>query len=345
VSGAAGLPLLCVDFETRSHVSIRDLGARVYAAHPTTSVICACFAWKDADTSAIETLRWVPENGWASAFPFGDLPDGSFTAIAHNHYFDARVTERLAWPRPARWVDTSELARRAGMPSAALEWLGPNLLGIAKDMEGNKLMRSLSRLTRPKRGQSAEGFAPTFALDPIPVDALERTVDYCEQDAIIALRLYLEHFEPWDHVSDLEDAITRADRAINGRGVCFDRDLARRVLEIDAAIAERTRANAGIDDPTDLRAPQRFLAAMAALGVQLSSAQKAEVEPLLEHPDEAVAALAAARLSGATIARGKLQAGLLRTSADGHMRDMHRYFGAHPGRFAGSGFQLQNLPK
>lgn len=335
-------PLLCIDVETRSHVSIRDLGARVYAYAPTTEIICACFAWPGAG-DGVETLRWVPENGWASAWPFGDARPALM--LAHNHYFDARVCERLNWPRPERWIDSSELARRAGMPSAALEWLGPNLLGVKKDMEGNKLMRSLSRLTRPKRGQDPATFRPAFAIDPIPPEALERTLDYCEQDAVIALRLYQEHFEPWDHVSDLEDAILAADRAINERGVLFDRALAQRTLELDAAIAARTRESAGIDDPTDLRAPQRFLAAMAALGVQLSSAQKAEVEPLLEHPDEAVSALAAARLSGATIARGKLTAGLLATEADGVLRDMHRYFGAHTGRFSGARFQLHNLPR
>lgn len=347
-----------VDFESRSLASIKELGSRRYAQHETTQVLCACFAWRDA--GRIETARWTPAaigpGGWSSPFPFEGVTEGSFTALAHNHYFDARVWERLGWPKPARWVDSSELARRAGMPSGKLEWLGSNLLGAPKDMEGNRLMLSLSRPWKPPRETKAlaklrakPGYVPEiprlFAIDPVPADVLSRITDYCELDAKLACRLYYEHLEPWDHVSDLEDAILAADRAINERGMHFDAVLARAVLRLDERLAAEALAEAGITDPTDVRGNDRFRAAMAALGVDLTDAQKATVEPLLEHPDERVAALAAARLSGNTIAGGKLKSGLLKLSPDGTIKDMLRYIGAHTWRWSGSNPQPQNLPK
>lgn len=353
-------PLLVVDFETRSLASIKELGSRRYAQHETTQVLCACFAWRDPDSQRVESFRWAPAalgpEGWSSPFPFGDVAVGSFAVLAHNHYFDARVWERLEWPAPARWIDSSELARRAGMPSGKLEWLGANLLGAPKDMEGNRLMLSLSRPWKPPRETKAQaklrskpGYVPEtprlFAIDPVPADVLSRIVDYCELDARLACRLFYEHLEPWDHVSDLEDAILAADRAINERGMHFDADLARAVLRLDERLASEALAAAGITDPTDVRGNDRFRAALAALGVVLADAQKATVEPLLEHPDERVAALAAARLSGNTIAGGKLKSGLLKLSPDGTIKDMLRYIGAHTWRWSGSNPQPQNLPK
>jgi DNA polymerase len=60
---------------------------------------------------------------------------------------------------------------------------------------------------------------------------------------------------------------------------------------------------------------------------------------------EGVVLLCEARAAVASIARGKLVAGLERVSPDGRLRDMHRYYGAHTGRWSGSGMQLQNLPR
>lgn len=362
-------PLLCVDFESRSLASIKALGSRLYAQHPTTQVICGCFAWRD--NGRYETFRWVPANAqeakgpvygygsgpgaeWRSwsAFPFGDMADTPFEALAHNHYFDARVWERLGWPKPVRWIDTSELARRAGMPAASLEFLSAELLGDAKDLEGNKIMRSLSRPWKARKQTAAQirrGEPPEprreFALDPIPSDLRERTVAYCEKDALLACRLYYEHLAPWDHVSDLEDAILYADRLINERGVPFDAELARAVLKIDERLAADALAAAGITNPTDVNSDQKFTKAMAALGVVLENAQKATLEPLLEHEDEQVASLVAARLGGRTIAGSKLRSGLLKLSDDGTIKDMLRYCGAHTWRWSGVNPQPQNLPK
>lgn len=341
-------PLLTIDFETRSTASIKDLGSRLYAQHPSTEVVCGAFAWLEGDTYETHTVT-PPAPGWGIEWPFGDV--GEFVAIAHNHHFDARVWERLRWPNPVRWIDTSELARRAGTPQASLEWLAENFLGEAKDMAGNALTKSLSKPWEAKKPpkKPPHGWAPEpprrFALDPIPADVSARVVEYCALDALLTARLFHEHLASWDSVSDLEDAVLAADRRINERGVHFDADLARVLLEVDDALAAKALADAGIDAPTSVRSNVQFIARMAALGVYIDNAQKATVEPLLEHEDERVALLAAARLGENTIAGGKLKSGLLKQSPDGTVKDLLRYIGAHTWRWSGVNPQPQNLPK
>ncbi len=338
------LPLLTIDAETRSYASIKDLGSRAYALHPTTEVVCIGFAWREAP-GQYDTLVIHPERpGWELAWPFEGVGAGEFEALAHNHYFDARVWERLGWPEPARWIDTSELARRAGMPSAKLEWLAKELLGGEKDMQGNALMKSLSKRKARKRKRGEPLVYEHFALDPIPTDVLARVEEYCALDAQLETRLYYEHFEPWDHVSDLEDAILHADRLINNRGVCFDVELAKALLDIDRGLSTKALADAGVADSKGV-APARFVAKMAEYGVYIDNAQKTTVEPLLEHEDPRVALLAAARLGKSTIAGGKIETALDWISSDNRLRDMYVYARAHTWRWAARGPQLQNLPK
>ncbi len=326
------IPLLAVDVETRSLADLRRVGGRIYASDPTTQLIVAVFALKESEGSAWEVFE-LPTPSGRAAWPFGDV--GDFNVLAHNGAgFDIHVWRQQGWPEPARLIDTAELARRAGMPQASLDWLGENLCGHPKDKEGNKLTLSLSRVSR-KTGRWPE-------LTP---EILARVTAYCRSDVELMCRLWDEHLSPWDSVSELEDAVLEVDRRINDRGIAFDTELARVLIELDAQLAAKARADAGVGDPTDLRAPARFIAALEALGVYVGSAQKGEIEPLLEHPDERVAALAHARLAGSTIAAGKLKAGIERTSSDGRMRDNARYCGAHTGRWAGGGMQIQNLPK
>lgn len=348
MTAGADPPLLCVDFETRGKADLEELGSRNYAAHATTEMVCVSFAWLDpAEPDGVGSMVLAPDRpGWSMPWPFGDV--GEFEALAHNHYFDARVWERLCWPTPRRWIDTIELARRASMPLAKLEWLGANLLGTEKDMEGNRLMKSLSHLVKPSKKNGIDPATPLerlpYKLDPIPADVLERVASYCELDSRLTVRLYRDHFQPWDHVTDLEDAVLRADRVINNRGVHFDVELAAVLLGVDQRLAAKALADAGLTDPTDARAHGRFRALMASFGVDIPNAQKPTVEPLLDHPDERVATLAAARLSGNTIAGGKLRAGIARAQADSYVRDMYMYAKAHTWRWAAVNPQPQNLP-
>lgn len=227
------------------------------------------------------------------------------------------------------------LARKAGLPGA-LDALAKRWLGLEKDKAGNLFTKSLSRPSRAKKrlGQLPE-------LTP---EVMARVVAYCESDVKV-----LEHgwplLEPWFDVEREGELVALA---IEDRGIAFDVELARALLDADARLSAEALGEYGA---TSIRAPAQFVELvnfrLAELGdsLRIADATKASVELLEGHPDEIIQELVTARQALASIARGKLEAGLARVSADGRLRDNARYIGAHTWRFSGQGMQLQNMPK
>lgn len=327
------------DFETRSRADLRKVGGRLYAQHPSTEVLCAALCLESP--SGDEWIEWVPGQHTPTLPPEFDL-------IAHNGVgFDRHIWKRLGWPAPRRLIDTAELARVAGYPEASLEWLGANLCGVPKDLEGNKLTVSLSRVSRAKKTMGQ--------LPPVTPEVLARVVAYCRADVELMVKLYREHLAVWDN-SDLP-GLEAADRACIDRGVCFDRELAEMLLDADECLRDAALEAAGVTDTADL-APARLKAELTRLGAVVDDCTADTIEALkaealaqtAEGPGptppedlERIVALCNARQALSSIAAGKLRAGLLRCGVDGRMRDNTRYYGAHTGRWSGSGFQMQNM--
>jgi DNA polymerase len=312
-------PLL-FDVESRSRCDLKTVGGRGYWAHPSTEAMCVVFSY------AGERVVWT----MGDPYPFSCAPE---LAVAHNAYgFDRHAWRRLGWPEPEQWGDTSVLARKAGLPGS-LDALAKRWLGLEKDKEGSRYTLSLSR---PSRAKARLGQLP-------PID-MARVVRYCTNDVVV-----LEHgwplLEPWFEV---ERDIECVSLAIEDRGIAFDVELARALLDADARLA---REALGTRDATSIRAPLQFTALvndrLAQLGDphRIGDATKASVETLLTHPDPFIQELVHARQALASIARGKLEAGLARVSPDGRLRDNARYIGAHTWRYSGSGMQLQNMPR
>jgi DNA polymerase len=267
---------------------------------------------------------------------------------AHNAaHFDRFGADRYDFGASA-WIDTSDLARRSGLPGR-LEVLGARI-GYAKDKNASRFTAGLSTCRRPGKTYGAACIAPDAwramsdatrsvrgVQAPLTVDAVMRVVAYCERDVEILART-------WDELRAFADtdADARAvDTTINDRGVWFDRDLARALLRCDHDNAERTLTDVARslgmtahDVRTLVRSPVDLAAVLGTL-----DARKDTLDTLADTP------LVRARRAMSTIARGKLEAGLARTSPDGRMRDTHQYYGAHTGRWSGRGMQLQNLPR
>jgi DNA polymerase len=176
-----------------------------------------------------------------------------------------------------------------------------------------------------------------YGVQPMLTDeGFARVIDYCENDVVILA-------EAWPRLSewlDVDADAERVDAAVNDRGVWFDRDLARALIAHDARIGEQACdvAAAALGWTADrvraaANSPAQFCAATGS-----SDAQALTVETL-DHP------LARAREALASIARGKLEAGLRLANDDGRLRDSHRYYGGHTGRWSGQGVQTQNMPR
>lgn len=324
------MPVLC-DFESRSRADLRRIGGRNYWAHPSTEAICAILY----DTDTHDVALWVP------GMPCPVTPD---TVLgAHNARGFDRFAAQKYWGLDIE-IDTSELARRAGLPGS-LDALALRWLGRGKDKEGSRFTLSLSRPSRAK--------ARLGQLPPITDEVLARVVAYCANDVeVIAdgwprLEAWLD--VPW------ENDVSRVERIVNDRGIAFDVQLARRLIEIcelnaDSALERAARElgdGMGTDALRDLvMSPEQFTAFTG-----LENAQSETIDTVLGWGTDALADggrqywACYARRAIASIARGKLEAGLARVSPDGRLRDMHRYIGGHTWRWSGQGMQLQNIPR
>jgi len=311
-----------VDFETRSKVSLKKVGGRHYAHHPSTELVC-CVLRKGDDYEVIAGGRGVPRKP--------KLYTGGVLAAHNATGFDRHVWAALGWPEPDEIVDTSELARLAGYPKASIEWLGEHLVGIPKDKAGNALTKSLSRVNK-RTGEFS--VALTWPV-------LQRVIEYCKIDVDVMADSWTEALHIF-YQADIP-GLNRVDRAIIDRGMCFDSDLAQFLIECDAALVGGVLEAAGVT-VKQVRSVPQLRARLAELGAPVPDCKAPTIEALLDHEDPEVATLAAARLGVSTIAAGKLKAGLALVSSDGRLRDTLRYYAAHTGRWGGKGMQLQNLP-
>jgi DNA polymerase len=312
-----------LDAESRSRCDLSKRGGRIYWSDPSTEALCVVVH----DTGTGETRTWTP------GAPCPLVP--GVPVAAHNAAgFDSWAAVRLGWQTPAQsraWVDTSELARTAGL-LGALDALGQAWAGIPKDKAASRFTRSLST---PSRARARRGQLPE-----ITPSVLDRVVRYCGSDVAI-LRHAWPRLAPW---AELEPGVAAVDRSVNCRGVPYDAELAVAGLECDAENRERELARVARElrlTADEVRAIAQSPAQFCAL-TGAADAQKGTVEALLQSPSAAVRLLAQARRAVASIVAGKLTAGLRWLSPDGRLRDMHRYYGAHTGRWSGRGPQLQN---
>lgn len=324
-----------IDFESRSRADLKAVGGRRYWEHASSEALCV--VWYDTRDGSVGV--WTPGQPW---------PHVGRVLAAHNAAgFDRFAAERYAFGA-ADWIDTSQLARKAGLPGA-LDALGERWAGTPKDDAGSKFTRALSSVRRPTRKTSPEPIdANTWGrmsdaerrergvLPAITPAVLDRVVRYCASDVAIMAATW-ERLSEWIPV---DAAVERLDRTINDRGVGFDAALARRLLACDAANADAAvracAAQCGAT-PDEIAAAARSPAQFCAITGCADAT--ADTIATCTHP------LAAVRTALASIARGKLLAGLARVHADGRLRDTLRYYGAHTGRWAGKGMQLQNMPR
>jgi DNA polymerase len=316
-----------VDFESRSRCNLKKRGGRLYWEDPSSEVICAVLH----DTETGEAEAWVP----------GATPPRLAVAVAHNATgFDRFAAAACGWSVDT-WIDSAQLARRAGLPGA-LDQLGSRWLGTSKDKEGNKLTVGLSR---PSRAKARLGQLPEHTPE-----VRERVLSYCASDVEILAESW-DRLAPW---ADVEPDVAEVDCVVNDRGIYLDKDLVRALqkqFERQQDKAVRKAAKRLGWTPEETRACAMSPAKLCE-ATGLSNAQKgtlAEFDPDT-HDGTAkqtrrATVLIPVRKALASVVPGKLTAALTMCSPDNRLRDMFLYYGAHTGRWSGRGLQPHNLPR
>ena len=81
------------DFELRSKANLKKVGLHVYAADPSTEVICIAYAVDDGPVQ-----RWFPGDPVPQVW-FEAAANPNWTAIAHNDPFETAIEQHILHPR------------------------------------------------------------------------------------------------------------------------------------------------------------------------------------------------------------------------------------------------------
>jgi DNA polymerase len=343
------MPRLYLDFETRSRVDLRKAGVYRYAADPSTHVMLAA---------------WAVDNGpirWSTLPPFAHQGDGDWLdllnllgepdtiVVAHNAGFERLICrEKLDLDIPLeRWDCTAARCARQALPrdlERAAQALG---LPVRKDRAGHSLMLQMCKPRRPRKDEDPNGIY--WFEDQ---ERIERLGAYCQTDVAVT--------RPMDKLlaplPDREREIWRLTERMNDRGVMVDLTFANQARWIahdlvdffDRRISNLT--GGAVPRTTNLAKLRAWLWENYGLEVlesedeEMAKANLERIKALPETPD-LVKAVIDCRLEAGKTSVQKFQAIIDRAQADSRVRGNLMYHGASPGRWAGTGVQMQNLPR
>lgn len=307
-------------------------GARNYSRHPSTEVRVVAWAVGDGPVRVWHVDPWcaVPPEFEELYYRYP-----SAVWVAHNAAFERAIWQNVLaryFPRlhmPERWADTQMLAAQSGLPQALEDAARVLRLTDQKDTEGAELMK---RLCAPDGdGQYRQR----------PGDK-ERLGQYCARD-VETTRALWRQVAPWANASEME--IMRLHNEINDRGFYVDRDFARAARAVAAQVladaVDRLRELTGgaITSPRQHARVAKFL--NLPRGNRETLERVLETEPPGKRREMITLVLGTAKSSVA-----KYEAALLTSDpADSRIRGAFVYHQAATGRWAGRGFQPQNVPR
>src|SRR5262249_7712762 len=142
------MPIVYWDVETFSRCNLKDCGAYIYAADPSTDVFFVCYAVDDG-----EVQTWKP--GDPIPVPFTNLAEHEF--VSDNWTFERQILEHVLVPRygfvPIP-IEQQDCAQRRALASAFPAELGTRCeaLGLPyrKDLAARRAMLRLARMHKYK---------------------------------------------------------------------------------------------------------------------------------------------------------------------------------------------------
>ncbi len=345
------VPLYC-DLETYSEVPINN-GTHAYAESAEIMLFAYAFGDEQPKVWDCTTGDEMPED-----LTMGLLDPNQMTVWHNGGNFDRTVMrhalKKLKGQIPkeletfelpvSRVHDTMVQALCHGLPGG----LGSlcEILSIpadeAKDKRGRQLINIFCK-PRPK------SFKTTRATRETNPKEWEEFITYAARD-IPAMRAIHKKMPMWNY-RGFERELWELDQKINDRGIKIDLRLAH------AAIDTVHRAQKDLADYTKLITDNEVQAAtqrdkmlkhiLNQYGVMLPDLQASTLERRInDHTlPWVVRELLAIRQQASTTSTTKYQALINMTSKDGYLRGTTQFCGAsRTGRWAGRGFQIQNLP-
>src|SRR5262245_21993271 len=88
-----GTHVLHRDFETRSRLNLKKVGAHKYAADPSTEILCVAYAVDDGPVQL-----WLPGNPSPPVW-FEAARNPNWIAAAHGDHFETAIEQHILAPR------------------------------------------------------------------------------------------------------------------------------------------------------------------------------------------------------------------------------------------------------
>jgi DNA polymerase len=348
------LTLLHLDFESRSELSLPDVGLDNYVQHPSTRALMLAWAVDDSPVNLFQTHI----DGQFSGELRDAILDPHVQKIAYNAPFERAILEsvfRIKTPCSS-WVDVLIWARHLSV-TGDLAAVG-KVFGLPanemKDAEGERLIKlfcepGVAARETPLFGQMEAWFHDADS-DP---DDWARFCEYCKQD-VVAERSLFKRMQAFP-LPEMEQRGWCLDQKINARGLPMDMELvagSKDVAElVKADLWAELKALTGVENPNS--GPQ-MLAWLETQGYTFSGIGKPFVNRALagecDLTPEAIKALNLRKQSSKT-SDAKLQKIVNSVSGDGRLRHQFLFMGApRTGRWSGGGgevknVQMQNLPR
>lgn len=349
--------LMFIDFETYSPVNLKDCGAYPYMASPDFRPLIMTYRYGvDGET---KIAQGEAEIKWALR---GLNEREHVTFVAHNANFERLVLSRIfnyapgTFIAPERFIDTMAMGRSLGFPGSLAD-LSRALHVEEKDSAGTALIQ-LFCVPSKKTGRAST-----------PEEHPEEWAAFCRyavQDVDTMVEVYTALTTRYGGFPKGEREVWNADQRINDRGILVDAELAVRCMDIAAVVKDMHLQRMGVI--SGLANPNSTAQVLAWLknrlveagvmddqfdppvfndtGAPLKSVDKASVAYLLSRTDlpRDVRTFLEERAASNAASVAKFKAMTNRLGADNRVRGTIQYFGAHTGRWAGRGVQLQNLP-
>lgn len=329
-----------LDFETYSELSIRKVGGHRYCRHSSTEAIICCYQlpndpevqeWLPRTEPPPEDLmQWVRDGGRLGAH------NAAFERLVWRHVLPRMFPGQIPSVSDAAWTCTAAKAAASGLPRSLEKALKALDRGVAKDMEGSKLLKVFCQPRKPTKKDTRTRILPEQD------ERFQRFVAYCAQD--VRGEAELHHALP--DLIPRERRMFILDMVMNDRGLPIDLPLVEKALtvvrELERGIAARVSALTGGLKATQV---QKMLDFFTERGIELENMQAETVRQMLKADlDPKTRELLELRVeAGRASTKKLLSMQACADPVDWVVQGGFLFHGAHTGRYAGRLIQPQNF--
>lgn len=343
------MSVLALDFETRSPLELKKVGAYVYAQHRHTDIWLGAWAFDDDEPQLWHPGEPVPAAIIAHVLEGGEVR--AWNAAFERIIWRAIAHVRYGWPlaENAQFVCTMAEAAAMALPLSLDK--AAAVVGSAqqKDDAGYRLMLKMAKPKPVKKGDIFATEEPEWHDDP---ELVFRLGEYCKQD----VRTERGIVKALRRLSPQERQVYLLNQQINDRGLRLDIPLihaAQKIVARGMAEANTLASAATNGQVTKLTNHAQVAEWIRSQGQPIEGVSKPVVQDVLDTDfllgetmlAPAVRDVLKLRADAGRTSVAKLTAMLTCRGADDRVRGLLQYHAASTGRDGGRLVQPQNFPR